>query len=122
MLHELTMKNLRHFDMGRLEACFNAEVKAANADCIDRPGVNKRRTVAIVFEFTPSQDQSGSCELVNVVGKVKGTRPAYGTLEHSCDVRQGGLLFNGVDPMAPDQKTLEDALAAEDGDDDDDDD
>lgn len=108
------MNSLDELTGGRASAVFDAQLRRAAADCIDRDNDGKPRTITLEVELTPDFDPMTArpgekCEKVNVQIKAKSKLPDFRTAVFSTRAKPSGqLLFNPDSTDNADQKTIMD--------------
>lgn len=90
--HQLTLENLKHFELGKVDVAFQKLLDAAVRDCLNRSGCKKPREVLLQFKVTPVLGEGGQCESANVQAVLKSKMPAQQTREVDCSVRTNGAL------------------------------
>lgn len=109
-LKELTLENLKDLDYGKASLTFDKALRRAVADCLDRPGDNRARTVSLELKLSPVSDVVGStisCEGAKGVFKVKCSIPNWETQMVDFGVkRDGRLVFNEDSPRDHRQQTF----------------
>lgn len=101
------LANLQEIDDGLTVRLFDRALKQVVADCVDRPGDKKARTVTLELAIVP-QATDGVCETVLMESTVKSKIPAPRTKQYQVDVKGDGTLI--VNPASPDdvrQRTLD---------------
>lgn len=72
---ELTLTQLISLDGGRVTEAWKQALERILADCEDRPGVDKARSVTLSFSCVPSMDEQGRVESVSGVFDVRDAIP-----------------------------------------------
>lgn len=65
-LEKFQLSALAEMDGGRIDVAFGQALARVVADCEDRPGEKKARTVTLQLEVIPVLDESGVCDDVKV--------------------------------------------------------
>lgn len=113
-MEQLGFENLSELTGGRASAVFDAHLKRAALDCIDRPNDGKPRIVTLQVELTPDFDpktagDADTCDAVNIQVKAASKVPAHKTkIFNARAKRSGQLLFNPDSTDNADQKTIMD--------------
>lgn len=106
---------LKKFDLGALGilengkavAAFEAHLKRVAADCYDRPGDPKARSVSIQVDVIPVCDVDGSCDRVDAQIQVTSKLPPHKTKPISLGLHPNGLFsYNPDSPGNVDQSTM----------------
>jgi hypothetical protein len=96
----LTLDSLKDLDMGKAFVAFQQHLTRAAADCIDRPGDGKARSVKLEIALVPVIEPDGTCEEVRAQIAVSSKVPIHKTKVYSFGVRSNGAVtFN---PDSPD--------------------
>jgi len=111
-IHELNLKTLfENLDGGRVSAAFQHELQRCIADCNDRPGEEKNRTVTLKFNVSPVCDESGLCEEIKGKFHVASSVPQRRSKVYSFQARkragQNQLVFNDMSDDNIAQKTID---------------
>lgn len=109
-IHEFSLKSLPSLDGGRVVEAFNQAVKRAVADCQDRPGEMKARTVTLQLDIVPVVDEDGMLGTVRGAFQIKESIPTRKSRVYDFQPRRGGMLvFNDLSDDASQQRTLDQA-------------
>ena len=111
---ELKLEQLKNLDFGRPAVAFEAGLRDAARDCIDRPGDKRPRKVVMEFVLEPVLEQDGDCN--HAVGhfRVKTMLPHRQTKPYSFGLKKQGILFFSENsPQNVDQLTFEDQTGDE---------
>lgn len=103
-LERLCLSSIRSLDFGIIDAAFQAEVARCAKDCSDRPGLDKDRTVAVVFRFRPKIDNQGNGDgdTVIVDCQIHSGIPKRVTQTYTMAQKHDGtLIFRASDPDDP---------------------
>ena len=65
-LEKFQLSAIAVMDGGRIDVAFDQALARVVADCEDRPGEKKARTVTLQLEVVPVLDESGVCDDVKV--------------------------------------------------------
>jgi hypothetical protein len=111
---EFSLENLRALDFGAVNLAFKEELERAVRDCMDRPLLEKPRTVNIRFVLKPECEtnnkkagQAIDCDHVALQGFVESILPKQITQVYNMrPTKKGKLFFNPDVPEDPDQETL----------------
>lgn len=107
-LQELKLASLADFEDGRVAAVFDRHLRAAIADCEDRPSDKKPRLVTLTLAVLPVTLQDGSLVDVAIEARAAGKIPPHRSRTVACSVKHGGrVLFNGLSPDDPHQRTID---------------
>jgi hypothetical protein len=111
----LSLDTLRDFDFGKAAVTFQAHLKNAVRDILDRPGDKTARAVIMETKITPVVHQDGDVIDANVQFLFSVKIPKFSTAERPLVVsRQGDLFFQKDSPDNPRQSSLiEDDESAE---------
>ena len=106
----LTMENLKDLDYGRVGEAFTRALQLVVRDCLDRPGLETAREVAIDIKVKPvavTNGQTISCEGAKAVVVVKAKVPPRESGVLDFGVREtGALVFSEDSPANHRQETL----------------
>lgn len=106
-VYEFSLANLPHLDEGRLALAFQQAITRAVADCEDRPGEGKGRSIALVAEIVPVMFDN-HLDTVNVSFQVKESLPTRKSKTYNMGVRKGGkLVFNDLSDDNIHQRTID---------------
>jgi hypothetical protein len=104
---KLTLDTLKSLDMGKISAAFDHELRHVVKDCIDRPGDESTRTVALQMTVKP-EPSDGVCDTVmcefTVTSKVPPRRSRQFQLQAHA---RGDVLVNTESPDDVRQGTLD---------------
>lgn len=111
---KLSLRSLVDLDGGRLAETFDQALRRCMADCEDRPGVDGKRKLRLTLSIKPLQAEDGSLESCDVEfdfdeGIPKRSSKAYNMRSQG----QGSLWFNQYAPENAGQRTIDDAMEAE---------
>ena len=107
MKHELSLDALKHLDMGKVYAAWNADLARLIQDCRDRPGDDRPRTHVLAMRMVPELDQGGDCTDAQVDFVVKASVPARRSRVYRMGVtRRDSAFFIEESPDEPDQTTM----------------
>lgn len=117
MLHELTLKSLQELDAGRVYTAWQQALQRCIADCEDRPGVNKARSINLVCSVKPVMNDDGTAQDVKIQFKVTESVPDRQSRVYSMGVRKRSgdhtLVFNDLSDDNIGQRTFPEADEAE---------
>ncbi len=106
-LHVVKLEELKDLDGGRVTEAFAQAVRRAVADCEDRPGETKARTVTLQLEMEPLQDEVGHCASIVAAFQIKDNLPTRKSKKYSFGIRRDSrgsqLVFSDEDPSNVDQ-------------------
>lgn len=104
----LNLSSLSSIDQGRLAVAFEHELKKCEADCSDRPAIEKARIVRLEISLTPRLAE-GSLEMesADVFFKVSSAIPKKETRNYNMRATRSGLVFNELSPDNVNQATLD---------------
>lgn len=107
----LKLENLQKLDGGRVSVAFQQQLQRAVQDCIDRPGDDSVRTVALEVKFKPViETNTGACEGASGTFHIKSKVPERKSKTYDFGVKQNGELFwSENSPTVLDQSTIDDA-------------
>jgi len=109
-LREFNADAMPALDNGTIAAAMNAHLKRCAADCMDRPGEKKARTVTLQFAVRPVMKPDGTCDKVDTQFQLKSKLPDHVSPVYSMGLRQRGQdAILVVDEMAlenVDQSTM----------------
>jgi len=114
MIHNVVdIESLSHIAEGQLAACYRKAMDRARADCLDRIGEKKPRTVSVVAKLVPILEQDGAVVDVGVDYEVVSAIPKHVTKTEICRAtKEGQLLFNDLSRGNLDQRTLDEMPGA----------
>lgn len=104
----LTLKTLPSYATGDLTKRFDELLAKQVKDCIERPGLDKIRTLTLKVTLRPKKKDDGSCDdcWVEIDLGIKG--PGFPMPSYLMSAtNNGGLRFVPDNPSAPDQTTLD---------------
>ena len=104
-LEKFDLAALAKIDGGRVAIAFEQALKRCAADCDDRPGEKKARTVTLSLAVEPRIDQDGMCEDVNITATVADSVPKRKSKAYNMSLRKGGNL--AYHPESPDNHAQE---------------
>jgi hypothetical protein len=90
----LDFDGLAVMDNGKLNIALRNLMRVLAADCNDRPGDKKARTLTIKISAKPETDQSGIAETVKYTVAFSSKVPTYQSREYQAAIRQNGFGFN----------------------------
>ncbi len=104
----LSLDSLKDFDFGKAAVTFQAHLKNAVRDILDRPGDKTARAVIMETKITPVVHQDDNAVVdANVQFLFSVKIPKFSTAERPLGVtRQGDLFFQRDAPDNPRQSTL----------------
>lgn len=106
-LRPFSLSELSAYAGGELAQNFDALLAAAVRDCVERPTVEKKRTVSIVINVTPVRDSDGTCSDVVLDVQTPAKTPAKQLQPHVMRATvSGGLRYAPDSPTNPDQQVL----------------
>jgi hypothetical protein len=104
-LVELSLATAKDLDDGKVAAIFDQHLRKAVADCMDRPGDPKPRTITLTISLKPVCDATGALDTINVKPHAHSSVPKSHVRELQLipqKRRDGGVLtFN---PMSSDSR------------------
>jgi hypothetical protein len=104
----LCLKTLPSYAAGDLTKRFDELLAKQVKDCIDRPGIEKARTLTLKITLRPKKKQDGSADDVYVDVDLATKGPGYPLQCYLMTAtNNGGLRFQPDNPMSPDQSTLD---------------
>ncbi|TAL43982.1 MAG: hypothetical protein EPN91_05295 [Salinibacterium sp.] len=105
-LERFKAASIATLDGGRIGVALDQAFARAREDCIDRPGVEKGRTVTLEIVITPVCDEKGldSC---TVEFSVKERMPARESKVYSMRATPSDLLFNELSADDINQVTID---------------
>lgn len=108
-LKEFNLGKLEELDGGRIAAALELEMKAAIADCRDRPTETKPRKVMLEVQLQPTvYDGTGDLEAINMAMQCKHTCPTRKSRTFNVGVRKNGsLVYNELSQDNVHQRTLD---------------
>ena len=86
MIHSLSLASLQKLDCGNISDAFDAALKRAVADCVNRPREDRARKINLQVELTPDQEGDD----VDVTVQVKETIPSHQSTPLRMSVRKQG--------------------------------
>lgn len=102
------IEDLGSLDDGRVVAQVNKLLNGATNDCMNRPGVDGARKIAITILLNPITDEGGVCEEVALEVQSKMTVPSMISKTFSMGANAAqGLLHNPASPENIHQRTLD---------------
>lgn len=105
---ELTLAQLKDFDLGKVDMAFQLAMRRAAQDCNDRPGNGKPRVVKLELAMIPIREQDGSCDTVKAEFRVDTTLPRQVSKTYEFIINKSGhMKFAPDSPEAVDQRTLD---------------
>ena len=108
-LHYLSLAALKDLYGGRVYEAFDQAMRRVVADCEDRPGEERSRTVALKAEIVPVRSDDGHCEGVSGTFVVHDGIPNRKSRNYSFGLKSDGrLFFSDEDPTNISQYTLGD--------------
>lgn len=108
MLEKFQLATLSHIDQGRINTAFEQELRRCEADCKDRPGNKKPRTVALVATMSPvANDEGDAMESCDVQFHVASKVPKRLSKIYNMKATAQGLLFNELSPDEVRQRTID---------------
>lgn len=112
MKQVLTLDTLGDIEGGALRIAVNQAMKLVSQDLDNRPALEKKRTVALVLEWTPEVDNNSSQPRLEKVGfawHVQTKTPSIGSAGVVMKPQQDGQLYFHSDlPEDPDDETIMD--------------
>ena len=106
-LRKFELSALNELDSGKAVIAFERHVQRAAMDCWDRPAEGKKRTVHLILNLEPVQDEAGECSEVRAWLAIKSSIPVHSTKLYSFGLRKNGILtFNRDSPDDVNQNTL----------------
>jgi len=105
----LTLGNLRHLDLGRVDSALSQEIERAVEDLKDRPAVDGARKVVLTIEMKPISEDGGSLDRVSVRMHVALKCPKRSTIEYSMRPQGKALVFSTDSPDNVEQLSLREA-------------
>lgn len=106
MLKEFSLSNLKDLDSGKIDAVFRAARQAVVADIMARPNEKAKRTVTLVFGYTPIVVDD-VCDEMKVTVDVKTTVPPRKSREYHMAIKENGdAFFNAGSPQDVRQHTI----------------
>lgn len=95
-----SISELAKVDGGRIATTFDELVRKAIADCEDRPGNKRPRTVSLVLSLVPRVREGGECYEVEFGFDVKSTVPTTHSPAYFGSIRKGsegaGFVFDDL--------------------------
>lgn len=111
-LKYLSLAALKELDGGRVYEAFDQAMKRVVADCEDRPGEERPRTITLKADLMPVRGDDGRCEGVMGTFRVAETIPNRKSKTYSFGVKADGrLFFSTEDPTNVQQYGLGDVNA-----------
>lgn len=109
-LQRFSLETIKDLDSGRAVAAFQAGVRRAVQDCLDRPGVKAPRKVIMQLTLVPVPIITGNtidCDGAKGIFQAKCKIPDWETQEVDFGVQNSGdLLFNPDSPRDHKQMTM----------------
>ncbi len=103
----LSLGGLRTIDGGLVNAAINDKVRAAVADCKDRPGEAKPRKVVLTLEICPVADQRGKFDRLSTACVVSSKFPDMRSIDYDMRVTaEGDAEFEELSPEDAGQGSL----------------
>ncbi len=100
MLHNLSLATIANIDSGQAAAAFDASLRRAIQDCVQRPMEERVRKITLQAELTPSDGGDD----IHVSFQIKETLPTFQTSVVKMQVRKQGhqlmLVFQQEDEEA----------------------
>jgi hypothetical protein len=100
MLHNLSLETMRSVDCGQVADGFNAALRRAIQDCVQRPHEERVRKIILQAEFTPCEDGDD----IEAVFQVQEKIPSIQSQALRMSVRKQGaqltLVFQSDDEEA----------------------
>ena len=104
----LTRKTLPSYATGELETRFNDLLVKLCKDCIERPGIDKARTLTLKVTLHPKKKDDGTADDVIVAIGLETRGPGFPMSPYLMRATaNGGLRFQPESPMDPDQPGLD---------------
>jgi hypothetical protein len=100
----LSLDTLPELDGGKPAAALEVHLKRAVADCYDRPGDDKARSVTMQFDLEPVMETDGSCKEVKLRVQVTSKVPAHRTRMLSMALFPSGKLGFNPDSLESDEE------------------
>lgn len=110
-LQKFNFAALAEIDEGRLRIMFDLLLEKVRLDCVDRPALNKARSVSLNVSLTPKADQHGNLITVDVSLDVKESTPKRVSPTYNMVPQRNGIAFNDASVDNARQGTLDDAGA-----------
>lgn len=97
-----TIRELHLIDSGELEKDFNDQLKALVNDCVNRPGIEKDRTLKLELILSPAKKSDGTCEDVFVLCRTSSKMPSRPVAPYRmAATKNGALKFQPDSPLDP---------------------
>lgn len=96
MIYQLSLANLSKLDLGKADVAFQRELARVAADCHDRSGDDRARTITLTCTVKPITDPDGGCDEVHAQIVVASKLPDYRTKTYAMGLRAkaGQIVFN----------------------------
>lgn len=105
-LEKFSFALLPKMNDGRIGLTVDEEIERCLEDLRNRPGLDKTRTVTLTISMKPRTDGQ-DLESADIAVDVKSAIPKRSTKAYNMRAAKNGLFFNDVDPMNPDQRTID---------------
>lgn len=116
----LGLASLEDLDKGKIGALVRSHLKMVAADCFDRPGDSKPRTVTVEFIVAPKpiveDDGRVTAETCSVQIKARSKVPIHQSRPYDMRITPKGLAYNESSPESFGQLTLDEEFVAADDD------
>ncbi len=110
MIHEFALETFPFLDGGKVAEAWKQAVARAIADCLDRPEVEKARTVTMALQLTPEAER-GVCDSVNARFSFKDGMPSRDSRAYNLGLRRRAgqmmLVFNDLADDNVHQRTID---------------
>lgn len=98
-----SIRELHQIDGGELENDFNDQLRRLVADCMDRPGIDKNRTLKLEIQLSPDKKSDGTCDDVFVECFTSSKMPSRPVRPYRMSAtKNGGLKFSPSSPLNTD--------------------
>jgi hypothetical protein len=105
---KISLANIQKLAGGTIDESFQRHLRRAIADCGDRPGDGKARTVSLVLQIRPETEQMGAASHVSIECKLKSSVPDHVSRPISCKINQkSDAIFNDLAPDNVRQTTID---------------
>ena len=110
MILEFALENIPHLDGGKISEAWKQAIERGIADCLDRPEVEKPRTITMTVQLSPEVER-GVCDSVNARFSFKDGMPSRDSRAYNLGLRhrqnQTFLIFNDLSDDDVHQRTID---------------